>query len=662
MSRSRTVTGQKVDDEAGQIAENNLAGMLHHGRSFSGNERSVCFLNTTADPAAGGRFAHISALSGLAFPDDGRALALVDWDHDGDQDLWISNRNAPRLRLMRNDAPAGNNFLSLRLEGNGTSTNRDAIGARVEVRGPWSVAEGQKSIKSLRAGEGFLSQSSKSLHFGLGESDAIEKVVVHWPDGEIEEFTDIEAGRRYRLVQGSGTANAVPLASRKLALASSHQQPPAASQQARLPMVELLTVPPLPYHSLQGQPHLLPAGKGGILLVNLWASWCAPCVAELNEFAERHGELQSRGISTAALPVAALKGDRAEATKAARFAADRNFPFTTGFATEQLITDLQLLHDVRLSLHQTLPLPSSVLIDETGRLAIIYKGTVTVDQLLADVDHAKKNRPERWVAAAPFEGTSLSHPRVLRRAVDWGATLRILFGYEMKHSGRLETAATQYAEVLKTHPNLAETHYDHGHLLQRLHRFEEAIASYTEAIQLKPDFVEAHNNLGNVVEQRKDFAGAMRHYRNALRINSAEPVTHYNIGNVLLKMNQSEQAAAYYQEALGLNPDFPQAHYNLGNVLMNLNRHAEAAKHYRETIRLRPDHAAAHNNLGGALRSTGQPEDALPYYHEAIRLNPKFAQAHYNLGSTLEDLGRYDEAKPHFQEAYRLNPRLRPAP
>ncbi|MGI9427465.1 MAG: hypothetical protein ACR2NM_02325, partial [Bythopirellula sp.] len=107
--------------------------MMHGGRSFSGHERNCCFLNMGAAQRTKGRFANISAVSGLDYPDDGRAVAIVDWDQDGDQDMWISNRNAPRLRLMRNDVPRGNHFLALRLEGDGKTTNRDAIGARVEV-------------------------------------------------------------------------------------------------------------------------------------------------------------------------------------------------------------------------------------------------------------------------------------------------------------------------------------------------------------------------------------------------------------------------------------------------------------------------------------------------------------------------------------------------
>ena len=90
---------------AGRGSSSELSRMMHEGRSFSSHERNCVYLNTGSAPAGGGRFANISAISGLDFPDDGRAVALVDWDHDGDLDMWISNRNAPRLRLMRNEQP-----------------------------------------------------------------------------------------------------------------------------------------------------------------------------------------------------------------------------------------------------------------------------------------------------------------------------------------------------------------------------------------------------------------------------------------------------------------------------------------------------------------------------------------------------------------------------
>ena len=73
--------------------------MILEGRSFSGRERNRLFLGTPT-----GNFADASAVTGIDFPDDGRGVATLDWDHDGDLDVWITNRNAPRLRLLNTTA------------------------------------------------------------------------------------------------------------------------------------------------------------------------------------------------------------------------------------------------------------------------------------------------------------------------------------------------------------------------------------------------------------------------------------------------------------------------------------------------------------------------------------------------------------------------------
>ena len=172
-----------------------LSEMIKEGRSFSAHERNCVFLNT-----GGKRFVTASGISGLDLPDDSRAVASVDWDRDGDLDVWISNRNAPRLRLFRNDYHTENQFVTFHLLGDGTTSNRDAIGARVEV--VLGDESSQRLVKSLRAGEGFLAQSSKELHFGLGAAPIIRDVVVHWPGGRKEHFGPIEAGGRYQLKQG----------------------------------------------------------------------------------------------------------------------------------------------------------------------------------------------------------------------------------------------------------------------------------------------------------------------------------------------------------------------------------------------------------------------------------------------------------------------------
>ncbi|HUF63146.1 MAG TPA: ASPIC/UnbV domain-containing protein, partial [Verrucomicrobiales bacterium] len=163
--------------------------LLHEDRSFSGHERHSAYLN-----CGSGAFANVSAVTGLDFAEDGRAIGLVDWNFDGLIDMWITNRTAPRLRFLLNQTETSNRFIALYLEGNGTTTNRDAIGARVEA-----LDFEQPLIKTKYAGEGFLSQSSGWMHIGLGRRDDPVRVEVKWPNGRPEVFEGLEPDAFYVL-------------------------------------------------------------------------------------------------------------------------------------------------------------------------------------------------------------------------------------------------------------------------------------------------------------------------------------------------------------------------------------------------------------------------------------------------------------------------------
>ncbi|MDA0814244.1 MAG: ASPIC/UnbV domain-containing protein, partial [Verrucomicrobia bacterium] len=166
---------------------------MAEGRSFSGHERNSFFLNI-----GHGKFADLSGLSGFDFLDDARALSLGDWDFDGALDFWVYNRNSPRLRLMRNNTLSVHSdsahWIALGLRG--ITCNRDAIGARVEV----TTASGSQ-MRTLRAGEGFLSQSSKWLHIGLGKDDAIQKVTVRWPGSAAPEIFSSVAPNTFQILE-----------------------------------------------------------------------------------------------------------------------------------------------------------------------------------------------------------------------------------------------------------------------------------------------------------------------------------------------------------------------------------------------------------------------------------------------------------------------------
>jgi len=124
-----------------------------------------------------------------------RGCAFGDFDNDGDLDILIMNRNEPPT-LLRNDAPAGNHWIKVRLEG--TKSNRSAIGARVLVR-----YGGKVQAQSLTSQSSFISANDPRLHFGLGEASKAS-VEVHWPAGTTESYADLPADQLVTIREGQG--------------------------------------------------------------------------------------------------------------------------------------------------------------------------------------------------------------------------------------------------------------------------------------------------------------------------------------------------------------------------------------------------------------------------------------------------------------------------
>lgn len=124
-----------------------------------------------------------------------RGCAFGDFDNDGDVDVLIMNRNAPPS-LLRNDAPAENNWIKIRLEG--TKSNRSAIGSRVLVHYGRRV-----QAQCLTSQCSYLSANDPRLHFGVGQVESVD-VEVFWPAGSLERFTNLKTNQLVTILEGKG--------------------------------------------------------------------------------------------------------------------------------------------------------------------------------------------------------------------------------------------------------------------------------------------------------------------------------------------------------------------------------------------------------------------------------------------------------------------------
>ena len=469
----------EVKDPQGPYRRSILAvdELMERGFSLSGHERNVCFLNLGRGD---GRFATASAVTGFDFDDDARAVVPVDWDGDGDLDVWLANRTAPMLRFLKNTHCDGRasgepaDWVTFRLVA--TRGVRDAIGGRVTVR----LGGGGQMVRVLKAGEGFLTQTGKSLHFGLGEAGKIQSVVVRWPGRAEERFAGVEAGRQYLLQEGAGRAVVVERA-------QEGRLPPVLAEGAaplpdggpvRAVAGSRFPLPVLPWESFAGEKRTSGGRGKGMTLINLWATWCAPCVEELNEFQESEDLLEAAGVKVVALSVDGLV-EGGTSTDPAALAAKRAFSFTTGRATPALVRRIERARAHAWGVKWALPVPSSVLVDGDGRLLVLYAGRVTPAQVAADARLAATASPEAWHdAAMPFPGVWIERPN---RPIALPLALDLMnegaLDDAQEFCGRAGTELSRHKEYAILLTWIGERLMERGSTAGALQAFESALAA-----------------------------------------------------------------------------------------------------------------------------------------------------------------------------------------
>jgi len=148
-----------------------------------------------------GVFENMREVAGAVFQRSylGRAIATGDFDNDGDPDVVFTTLNGQPV-LLRNNVGQDNSWIGFSLQG--TTSNRDAIGAKITV-----TSSGRGLTRWIAGGGSYLASHDKRVLVGLGSSTKPVDVEIRWPNGTVQHVPDLGIRQYHRIVEPSAPAS-----------------------------------------------------------------------------------------------------------------------------------------------------------------------------------------------------------------------------------------------------------------------------------------------------------------------------------------------------------------------------------------------------------------------------------------------------------------------
>jgi len=579
------------DYEQGWNAINDL---IRADYTWSGYERNVFYANNRD-----GTFSDVSAAVGLDFIEDGRAFALADFDHDGRQEVFLKNRTAPQLRLLKNVVERLPASIAFRLRG--VKSNRDAIGATVTVE----TNLGRQS-KMLQAGSGFLSQHSKEVFFGLGAAQGPVNAAIRWPNGPLQEIRNLPRNHRIWVDEGAAPSRVEPFrAATTVRAASTPQEPESRPATKETWLLSPVPAPEFPASAIRGKPvllHLRAPGSADVMRAN-WAF---------------------QGVQL----------------------------FSVGAdESENLAATYNILYRYLFDRHRDLVLPTSFLIDENGDIVKVYQGPVTPSHVEEDSRRIPRTNTERLAKALPFRGAGETY--VFGRN-------SLSLGSAFFQRGYFDPAETAFRLALRDDPASAEACYGLGSVYLKQEKAREARDSFERAVKLSASYPDtlpnAWNNLGLLATREGHIDEAVGHFQEALRMSPDYWIALENLGNAYRLQKRWDEARTTLERALAARPQDPEANYNLAMVFAQTEDPERAYVYLRKALQLRTAYPEALNNLGVLYLRTQRRDEAVAKFEECIRVAPGFDQSYLNLARVYSLEGDPEKARAVLVELLKRHP------
>lgn len=537
---------------------NSINQLVRQEYSWAGSEPNVFFVRR------GGRFHDFSGVSGLDLAEDSRAFAFVDIDGDGNLDLVLKSRLAPQVRVFQNACGVGRGSIGFQLRG--TKSNRDAIGARVEVDG---------QVKWVMAGSAYISQHTKKLYFGLGDKRRAQKVRIVWPSGLEQDLGSRDSGSLYEVTEGDANVKETRFRARV-------EWP--ASDEIRVDNEAKLRT------TWMWEPVPLPERRTGPALVVLHA-----------------------GESIPRLPVSVQEVDLRKIAKdiVAGYAIFRRYLFEY---RRDLETPLWMLIDREGRLRKVYEDTPSAAEAEADVRSL---GGPLPDPRGLPLEGKYVNAPRRdyykfggaLLQAGYYEPALPYLEEVLRRNPD-NAKALLAVGRIHLQGNRLPQARESLRRALAINPSTPEGWNELGGVESASGDQAAAMAAYEKALSLAPDLPYALINMAHAQEKLGKMADAESYYLRALSADSKNGDAANGLGLLLAKQGRTAEAKKLFEQAISIRRDDSSAINNLGVLYLNTGQVNDAIAAFQYGIQAAPDDELLYMNLARVWVKLGEREKA----------------------------------------------------
>ena len=627
VANSRSSAGRTRDYEQGWDAINEL---VRADGTWSGYERNVFYSNNRD-----GTFSNVSAAIGLDFIEDGRSFALSDFDHDGRVEVFLKNRNGPQLRLLRNVVGELPPSISFCLQG--TKSNRDAIGATITIGTSSGIQR-----RSIFAGSGFLSQHSKEIVFGLGDSRGNVHASIRWPSGETQEFGDLPHNHRVSITEGARTVKTEPFRKPTGAPALKSEVADRLPEKTETWLVAPLAAPDFSLLDRSGKIHSLAELRGSTTLLTFLAASLPSAIEKLESLQEWQERWSSSGLQTLAIVVdsddLAMKSDR-------------RFSFPVLRSSDDVAAVYNILYRQMFDRHRDMTMPVAFLLDAGGAIVKVYQGGIDPEHVTRDFQQLPRTDDERLSLALPFP-TAGHRLQCGRNYLSYGA----LF-YQR---GYLDEAEAAFQQALRDDPSSAEALYGIGSVYLNQNKNAAAREAFEQSVKLTAGYpgtlADAWNNLGVIATRENRVSDAIQRFENALRENPNHLLALDNLGNAHRQLKQWSDARKILERALAIAPEDAEANYSMGMVFAQNNDTDKAYEYLQRALKAKPAYPEALNNLGILYLLTQRRDQAVESFEECIRVAPGFDQAYLNLARVYTIEGAKEKARSLLFELLKRHP------